>query len=118
MKIIISIQNFHQKHTIISAISWVIILTILVFLIADWTYFDFFKKAPNNPIINIHAAFLIILTIILVCIAWIQLEGINKTAKADFLLRLDDRIGSDNIIKARPESEVQAYACTSDAGNL
>jgi hypothetical protein len=55
----------------------------------------------STAIETLHAACLIILTSFLVCIAWIQLSGIGKTAQSDFLMRLDNRYGSESILKAR-----------------
>lgn len=41
------------------------------------------------------------LTGILVLVAWIQIKGLTKVSKADFLMRVDDRYGSEPILKAR-----------------
>ena len=93
-------------------ITWiVIVLTIIIVLgfciFMEHYYFEYFIH-PNNPqwdvannIHKIYSACLIILTFILVCVAWIQLTGIKRISKADFLLRLDERYSSLEIIKAR-----------------
>lgn len=44
---------------------------------------------------------LVTVTFMLVYVAWVQLSGLRKTARADFLLRIDERYGSEPIIKAR-----------------
>lgn len=58
------------------------------------------KSIPDN-IIRVHAASIIILTIILICVGWLQLGNLNRTSKADFLLKIDSRYGSPEIVKAR-----------------
>jgi hypothetical protein len=51
--------------------------------------------------INIHAISVVILTAVLICVGWLQLTKLNNISKADFLLRIDNRYGSSEIIKAR-----------------
>ena len=58
------------------------------------------KDIPEN-ILRINAAAIVILTIVLICVGWLQLNNLNKTSRADFLLRIDDRYGREEIIKAR-----------------
>ncbi|MCZ4682685.1 DUF4760 domain-containing protein, partial [Legionella pneumophila] len=41
------------------------------------------------------------LTLIIVCVGWLQFGDLNKTTKGDFLLRIDERFGHETIIKAR-----------------
>jgi len=55
----------------------------------------------NHNVWIVHAAAIIILTIVLICVGWLQLGNLNKTSKADFLLRIDGRYGSVEIVKAR-----------------
>jgi hypothetical protein len=50
---------------------------------------------------RLNAIAIIILTLVLVCVSWRQLSGLNVTSKADFLLRIDSRYGSAEITKAR-----------------
>jgi hypothetical protein len=76
------------------------LLCLLYFVPGIDIYFNDTKDIPNN-IIRINSASIIILTIVLVCVGWIQLNRLNKTSKADFLLRIDTRYGSTEIIKAR-----------------
>jgi len=45
-------------------------------------------------------ASLLIVTGLLARVAWIQLAGIKNTAQADFLIHIDDRYGSEPILKA------------------
>lgn len=52
-------------------------------------------------ILRIHAAAIIILTIVLICVGWLQLGQLNQTSKAEFLLQITNRYGSSEIIKAR-----------------
>ena len=80
----------------IAKIIFVIALTCILQYIIDKGYLGKLY-VPNNPIETSH----VILTIFLVCIAWIQLSGLQKTAQSDFLMRIDDRYASKSILKAR-----------------
>lgn len=99
------IRLWIAAHYILLVIIAVVVITLFSIFIAEWFYFDdFFKHIKNeheSNIVRVNAAFLIILTFILVCIAWIQLGGLNKTGRADFLFRIDYRFGSKSIIMAR-----------------
>lgn len=90
-----------RKHPTISITFSLIILLIIILGLGEWFYFDLFKPREDQKIINLHSASIIILTLLLVWVAWIQLYSLNNINKADFLLRIDDRFGSDQIIKAR-----------------
>ncbi|MGL6030449.1 MAG: DUF4760 domain-containing protein, partial [Legionella sp.] len=50
---------------------------------------------------HINAAAIVILTLIIFCAGWIQFNALNKTSKGDFLLRIDERYGQPENIKAR-----------------
>jgi hypothetical protein len=60
-----------------------------------------FNIEKSDKIVDVNAAVLIILTFLILCVAWIQLDGIAKISKADFLLRIDDRYGGKDIVEAR-----------------
>jgi hypothetical protein len=85
------------------------ICTFIFFIFIDHYYQSFAplleqgeKSIKEATIIQVlNYALLILLTLFLVLIAWVQLAGLNKIAKADFLLRIDDRYGSTDIINAR-----------------
>lgn len=86
----------------------ILVVTTIFLLIADhhYEYFDLLKSNSDSKqaIDNIeafHAIGIIILTAFLIFVAWFQLHAINETARADFLMRIDDRYGSEPIIKAR-----------------
>lgn len=78
-----------------------IILAIILSCAYLTTQVDLISGEVNSNIIRLNAAAIIVLTIILVCVGWFQLGNLNKISKADFLLRIDDRYGSTDIIKAR-----------------
>ncbi len=93
---------FKHKPTgwlILSGTAFLIVLSILL-SIAELSHFDFFNDRKSE-ITNLHAASLIILTILLICVGWYQLMHLNKSTKADFLLRIDDRYGSKSNVEAR-----------------
>lgn len=77
---------------------------LLILNIFNLNFFDisFFKNdIDKGHISQLYDASLIILTILLLFVAWIQLKGIKDIGRADFLLRLDNRFGNKSIIKAR-----------------
>jgi hypothetical protein len=86
---------------VISVIVFLLVV-VFVFLISIEKYNHlFFNTDANHHVQSIHEATIIILTFVLACIAWIQLGGIKKTTQAEFLLRIDERLGDENIIHAR-----------------
>lgn len=104
------IKQFYKRHIIsIWAIAILIVVSLAALTVADYYYnfFDFTSRGKvtvrngGATIDAFHAIEIVILTAILVLVAWIQLAGLQKTARADFLMRLDDRYGSEPIIKAR-----------------
>lgn len=91
---------------VIIPIFCILLFTILFLYLVDHKFNfsqEFFSKNPSDirHIGGIHDAALIVLTIIVACITWIQLRGIKETGQADFLLRIDERLGDTNIVKAR-----------------
>lgn len=87
-------------------IFWIILLTLLFLIIADRDFDFLYENLSGNNhdmhhMSSLHDASIIILTIIIACIAWVQLHGLVKTGQADFLLRIDERLGNKSIIKAR-----------------
>ncbi len=61
----------------------------------------FFDKKTDTHLTDLYAASIIILTCVVAIIAWVQSAGLRKTAQADLLIRIDDRYGSEPILKAR-----------------
>ena len=79
-------------------------LIVIVYLLSYYPNIDILfdtQKEISSNILRFNAAAIIILTIFLICVAWLQLSNLNKTSRADFLLRIDDRYGRTEIIKAR-----------------
>lgn len=95
-----------MKKKLPELIGWIILITILAFI---YSYVMEMYASNHLTVIKdqftaietLHAACLIFLTSVLVCIAGIQLSGIAKTTQSDFLMRLDNRYASDSILKAR-----------------
>lgn len=85
----------------------VIILVVILFLLPvldlfNLCWFDWCKLFDDRSSMHIlHDFSLILLTVIIASIAWIQLRGIHDVRKADFLFRIDERYGQEPIIKAR-----------------
>lgn len=99
--------NDTLRSIVLILIGFLVVSAFLILLIGSLYYIpgiDVYlqgsKDIPAN-ILRINAAAAIILTIVLVCVGWNQLNRLNRTSKADFLLRIDGRYGSAEIVKAR-----------------
>jgi len=105
-----------KSEKLISMKWWVyiiILILIVIFLIIPILELLKIKRyylfgSEDHGISNFYSACLILLTFSLVIVtgllarvAWIQLAGIKNMAQADFLIRIDDRYGSEPILKAR-----------------
>lgn len=98
-------KNTSKIITVISLI--VLILIILSFI--DLFYQGYWEhNANDNTVILLYSISIILLTIIIILIAYNQLNHLNLTAKKsqdtnknDFLLRIDNKYTSPEIIKAR-----------------
>jgi hypothetical protein len=99
------IKSLKNLLPIIPIIIWMTVITVIFLLLVKflYPYLNFLDSEHKEPIIitAFYGVSLIILTFSLVCVAWFQLALIRKQAKADFLLRIDNRYGSKSIIKAR-----------------
>ena len=93
-------KKYYEKRPPLFIVISLLVIIVVLISIGQLFYTNLYDD-KNHDIIELHAAVLIILTFSLICVAWIQLRGINKTSKGDFLLRIDDRYGSLEIIKAR-----------------
>lgn len=81
-----------------------IVVSVLVYFIAGAPKIDLIfdgKIEFSQNILRINAAAIIVLTIMLICGGWLQLERLNKTSKADFLLQIVARYSSKEIVDAR-----------------
>lgn len=90
--------------------SWVVKIGIAILFILlivgfiadiDLIFKSTYNEEIDKHILHIHAASIIILTIALIYVGWKQLENLNQTTSADFLLRIDNRYSNLEIIKAR-----------------
>ena len=80
----------------------VLVLLIILLSLSEYFLFDVLSVDPEfNKSTKWHALILIPLTFFILCAAWMQFKGLNKTSKGEFLLRIDERYGSKEIIKAR-----------------
>ena len=75
------------------------LLIISIFLELALPMLSSFDKDKGIP--TLYNITLPILTLALICVAWIQLAGLSKISKADFLLRIDTRYCSAESVKAR-----------------
>lgn len=82
----------HLAWIYVATLSYIIIL---LFFIVDHNIVE------TSNYIELHALFLIIFTGIIILVAYTQLSSISRTVKTDFLMKLDERYGSIEIIQAR-----------------
>src|SRR5688572_26393830 len=93
------------KQTILFITSLILLAIILlgsIFFYDDILHYLSFsthanEKWHNNSVLVFHNVSVVILTILIVVIAWVQLYELNKTGKADFLFRLDQQYGNKSI---------------------
>jgi hypothetical protein len=100
------IKCFIKENYLISFL--VIFASFLILGLADYYYkfFYFLDRSPQTKsaefiIDSFNAIEITFLTFILIIVAWRQLSSLNKTGTADFLLRIDERFASKQIIEAR-----------------
>lgn len=79
---------------------WAIVIVLVTIVSLDLYHFYWFST-NDDSIVNLYSGCLIILTTLLVGVAYINLKKISKTSQSDFLLRVDDRYGSELIVRAR-----------------
>ncbi|KTD48122.1 hypothetical protein Lrub_1486 [Legionella rubrilucens] len=92
------------KNTIISFTKSLFIFGIPVISIiyfGENRLYDIVHKNTYNNIGDWHNIIIIFLTLIIVCAGWLQFQNLNRTSKSDFLLRIDERFSSPEILKAR-----------------
>jgi len=110
---------FMRKYVWHVVVVGLMVLISLIFL--ERAYFNIFVT-HDDGILQLHAASLIILTFLLVCAAWFAawfpLSDINKTSKGDFLLRIDERYGSNEIMQARKIIHKFYCATRPENGNI
>lgn len=106
------LMNFLQIKRLLAEylliLFWVTIISIIALWSAD-LYYNFFHFSDRSLgvdrgillIDSFHAIEITTLTFILIIVAWRQLSSLNKTGTADFLLRIDERFSSKQIIDAR-----------------
>lgn len=80
---------------------WIILSVCLIIIVYTILELIFAWLSENKGMHTFNAAAILILTVILIIVAWYQLEGLNTTSKANFLLKIDERWGSSEIITAR-----------------
>ncbi len=83
-------------------------IAIAIFATIDIFKINLYSNYIDKNVYRIYDFYLIFLTILslgltslIAYIAWNQLSGINKVANADFLLRIDDRLSSSLVVKAK-----------------
>lgn len=85
---------------------YIVLFPLFLLLIVELSHSDLIfdllqDKDKDDHLSKLHNAIILLLTLGIVAIAWIQLTGLNRTSNADFLLRIDNHYGSREILKAR-----------------
>ncbi|HAU1673402.1 DUF4760 domain-containing protein [Legionella pneumophila] len=70
----------------------------------------------KTNVLHLNAGIVIILTALIVCAGWLQFTNLNQTSKGDFLLRIDTRYSSDEILKAR--TLIHKFYCQTKDENI
>jgi hypothetical protein len=74
---------------------------VMLVMLGDAVWRFFWHKEVVDSIANVHYIALVVLTGVLAFVAWWQLSHIRDVGQHDFLLRIDERLSSDQIVKAR-----------------
>ncbi len=94
-------QIINKKHKAWLIIVSILSLTILSILSINYFFDKYFDNTISKTIESLYYISLIPLTVMLVSVAWIQLDALHEINKDDFLIRIESRFGSEDIIKAR-----------------
>lgn len=77
-------------------------LVLILIYMGEGHFYDIYhSKIKANHVSDWNDVAIIFLTLIIVCAGWMQLKNLNQTTTSDFLLRIDERYGSPEILKAR-----------------
>jgi len=104
--LIASCCRFLKKTGIPFLIILAVLCLIIYFVDNYYSYINFADRSINSNntiqanIAAFHAIGIVVLTFILVLIAWIQLAGLKKTAHGDFLLRIDNSFQEGAVLRA------------------
>ncbi len=95
----------NSKKTVFKLSSYLFFFSILIvalLYLGEGRFYDVFhSKIRENHVSDWNDIIIILLTLIIVCAGWMQFKNLNETSKGDFLLRIDERFGSPEILKAR-----------------
>lgn len=86
---------------IIGRIAFCILLLASSMAFLEYYYIDNFTTGEKGELEKLHYVGILLLTLSMVFVAYYQLSALNKTARSDFLLRIDSQWESSEIIKAR-----------------
>ncbi|HIF0138890.1 TPA: DUF4760 domain-containing protein [Legionella anisa] len=100
-------NDWKDKFLLFARLCLVFFITLILLLLIIWPLENHYINviADTNKLESaaehFNAAAIVILTIIIFCAGWIQFKDLNKTSKGDFLLRIDEKYGQPENIKAR-----------------
>jgi len=83
-----------------------LIMKIILVVVCFYIFIDFFNiwdmgKDKNDSLISSHAAAIVIFTAILIWVAYSQLHKIREVSRSEFILHVNDRLSSSEIVSAR-----------------
>ena len=99
-KIFEIIKGFHSKHIFISVFAWTISISVLFVLVCFWLTDLNIVSFRQTQIDRINSASIIILTLFIVWVAWIQLSHLRKISQSDFLIKIINHFSDKSIIQA------------------
>lgn len=94
--------NNHNK--VLSCYAYILLSILVISLLALYIIpekIHFFSNGKQVELRDINYFFGIAISLLISIVALINLSSISKSTQADFLLRIDERWGSEEIIKAR-----------------
>ncbi len=76
------------------------LISLLIIYVFFLTFLTFLTNFRVNNLESLHYATLIILTFLLVLVAWVQLSKIHSVSQSEFLLKVFTHLSDESIIKA------------------
>lgn len=95
-----------------------ILFFIWVLVILYRPLIDLFHWSIKEYLVNLNTALTVLFTFLLVFIAWYQLHSLNQTNRSSFILQIENRYGSEEILRGRILLEEIRFKISPNDGNL
>jgi hypothetical protein len=97
---VMNIKDLYNKNAWIFVLLFTTVVSVIFVTACFWLTNLNIESNMQTDINKLYCATLIILTFILVCVAWIQLHKLQRISQSDFLLKIFHHLSDNSIIKA------------------